>query len=238
MPYHGEERFQIASWVRQRLQALHPDFMLLVATDGGSPWTKARAVNRGMPEQTDVVVVVDADVAVPANALEWAVSVVAAGAAWAVPYSIVHRLHQDATAALLHGTPALEVDTPPTRDCIRHRPPYPAVPGGGIFVVARDAWGTAGGFDERFVWGVEDASLGYALDTLAGPHLQHDGPLVHLWHTPRVITRAIHDDHRLEARYRAARGDVEAMRRLIRERTTGDPTVHVKSVPHASGTPV
>lgn len=215
MPYHGEARFRLASWVRLRLEALHPSWRLLVGVDGGEPWTKARAVNRAVSSRAEVIVVTDADVAVPAKALEWAVAAVIGGAAWAVPYGTVYRLHREQTAEVLAASPVAEIEVLEDGACVRHRPPYDATPGGGVFVVAREAWETVGGFDERFVWGQEDAPLGHALDTLAGPHEQLPAPLWHLWHEPRPPTQAMYDDQRLENCYHAARGDVEAMRRLI-----------------------
>lgn len=228
MPYHGEARFRLASWVRQRYQALHPGWSFHVATDGGAPWTKARAVNRGVPDAAEIVIVTDADVAVPAKALEWAVDRVVEGAAWAVPYGFVYRLDRERTALTLGRSPAVEIEAFRADECARA--PYPAVPGGGIFVVARDAWETARGFDLRFHFAQEDAPLGYALDTLAGPHEQLPAPLLHLWHEPRDPHgrgAELAADMKLENRYLAARGDPIAMAALIRERGAG-PAVTVK----------
>lgn len=234
MPYVGTDRFRVALWVRQRYETLHPHWRLVVAVDGGRPWSKARAANRGVPPGADIIIVSDADVAVPAKALEWAVATVADGAAWAVPYGMVYRLHEGTTAEVLHQAPGIEVEPVADAACVAHRPPYPAVAGGGILVVARDAWETIGGFDERFEWGQEDAPLGHALDTLAGPHEQLPAPLWHLWHVPRTQSPQMYTDHALEARYLAAHGHPEAMRRLIREQTTGTPGV----VPHTGVEPV
>lgn len=218
MPYHGEARFRLASWVRQRLEALYPSWRLLLGVDGGDPWTKARAVNRAVSGRADVLVVTDADVAVPVAALEWAVARVAAGAPWAVPYGTVYRLTLEHTATLLARSPVAAVDHLDARVCIPNRPPYPAVPAGGIFAVSRAAWATVGGFDERFVWGQEDVPLAGALDTLVGHHEQLDAPLWHLHHDQRRVSRQMYADQRLEARYLAARGKPDRMRALVAER--------------------
>lgn len=223
MPYHGAPRFRLASWVRQRFGALHPEWSFVAATDGGEPWSKARAVNQGVPDSAEVIVVTDADVAVPAKALDWAVAQVMGGAAWAVPYGRVFRLGPETTAEVISHWPAT-IDPTEMEASACSRPPYDAVPGGGIFVVARDAWETVRGMDLRFTFGQEDAPLGYALDTLAGPHEQLPAPLWHLHHEPRDPFgrgRQLGNDVRLENRYHAARGDVAAMRRLIRERGAG-----------------
>lgn len=218
VPFTGGDRFRVASWIRQRLEALHPSWPLLVGIDGGEPWTKARAVNRAIPGRGDVLVICDADVAVPAKALEWAVAAVLDGAAWAVPFGRVHRLTPEATTQILADRPDVEIAHMTAKECIPNRPPYDAVAGGGIFAVARDAWETVGGFDERFA-GQEDVPLAHALDTLAGPYEQLPAPLIHLFHPNRRVTRQLYQDQALEARYLAARGKPAAMLALIRERT-------------------
>lgn len=230
MPYHGgEERFRAASWVRQRYEALHPTWRFVVAVDGGEPWRKGVAVNRGVPDSAEVIVVTDADVAVPAKALDWAVAQVLDGAAWAVPYGIVYRLNEDTTADVIsHRAPTVDPHEMAANVCARA--PYDAVAGGGLFVVARDAWETVRGFDARFNFGQEDAPLGHALDTLAGPHEQLPAPLWHLWHSPRDPHgrgAQLGADAALERRYLAARGEPEVMAKLIRERGAG-PALAVK----------
>lgn len=221
-----------ASWTTTRLRSLHPEWPVVIATEGGQPWSKARAVNQAANVgSADTLLVMDADVALPAGALKWAVAAVEGfGAAWSVPYSTVFRLTAEHTARVLASRQDIELEPVNPMDCLRHRPPYAGVPGGGVFAVARDAWSTSGGFDPRFEWGQEDVSLAAALDTLAGPCVQLDGPLLHLWHPERRPSRSMYDAHALEAQYLAARGKPEAMRRLIRQRSV--------AVPHTAHTPV
>lgn len=216
LPFHSESqaRNRAASWVKLRLQALHPSWPLAVASGGCEPWSKARAVNTSSA-RAEIFVVIDADVALPAEALEWAVAHVEEHGGWAVPYGQVYRLHAEATAEVLASLPTVEVVAVPDESC-GHRKPYWGVPGGGCFVVSREAWETVGGFDERFDgWGYEDTALGHALDTLASPHARLSAPLWHLWHPQAPRDReAVAGNHALQVQYQRARGNVGAMRSL------------------------
>lgn len=229
VPVHGEDRLPGAAWIIGRLTTLHPSWPLTVAD--GEPWTKARAVNAAVPDDAEILVICDADVAVPPEQLLWAVRRVRDdGEAWAVPFGRVYRLSLERTTeviALPLATPITHLDA---KACVAHRPPYDGVPGGGVLVVSREAWGIVGGFDDRFTWGQEDVPLACALDTLAGDHVQHDGPLWHLFHPARRTRREMYHDMALEARYLHANGKPEAMRHLIAEGR--------RAVPHARNTPV
>lgn len=224
IPYQGESRFRVASWVKNRFQALHPSWTLIVATEGGDPWTKPRAVNQAVrASSADLLVVADADIAVTREALELAVQHVVDGAAWAVPFSTIYRLDQACTAEVLACPYDREIWPLDPEDCVSHKPPYPAVPGGGVVVVARDAFDTVNGVDPEFEWGQEDASFGWALDTLAGPHHMFDAPLWHMWHQPRSTSPSMYDAYRLEALYANANGKPEQMRALINRRHRAAP---------------
>jgi len=95
---------------------------------------------------------------------------------------------------------------------------------GGVLVIRPDAWALAGGMDERFTgWGCEDSAFLAAADTLLGPSVRHPAQIVHLWH-PTADTPGPGRDanYELLRRYRAAEGDVPAMRALIAERAPHD----------------
>lgn len=225
VPFHPttDERACAAFWVTARLQACHPSWELAVATEGGEPWTKARAANLAVGgrayDANSTIVIHDADVAVSATALAQTVAAVESGeAAWGIPHGIVYRLDQASTTEVL-ALPLLIGEPhhwPPDR-CARK--PYLGLPGGGVLVVSAEAWAEVGGFDERFVgWSGEDVALGWALETLCGPPVRMAAPLWHLWHPPARRTRTnLYANQRLEAWYRAANGKPDAMRGLLAE---------------------
>lgn len=215
VPWHPTAaRERVFEFVHERLALLH-DWPVIEAC--WEPWSKPRAVNFAAERtDADVLVVCDADCLVSPLALNAAVSAVQEGAAWAVPHRLVYRLTYDVTAGVLQGPPSVHPGVLAPREV--QRAPYEGLPGGGLFVVSRKAWETVGGFDPRFEgWGSEDASLGYALDTLAGLHVRGQVALWHLYHPQQDKTTAMDESQRLEARYLAANGDPEAMRALVAE---------------------
>lgn len=190
----------------------------LVIGSGGQPWSKGVAVDDGFARvETEGVIVADADCLVSCFDLGRATLVVAAGAPWAQPHSMVYRLHRKATGRVLAGHVVPDGMAPARVLC--ERPPHPAPAGGGIVVLSRDAYRTVGGIDDRFVgWGGEDISFARALDTLVGPGVRFDGALWHLWHRPQVRlrgNRACPANEELAGRYLAAVGDPVAMREVI-----------------------
>lgn len=211
------ERFRVASWVTQRLQSQH-HWPVRVADTHTRPWSKSHAVNAAIADHyADVYVVCDADVFVDRLPLAYAVSAVEVGAPWAVPHGTVYRLPQHETGVVIGQSPAsANLAVPDLKDHEHTRAPYPGLPGGGLFVVSRAAWLDVHGFDERFIgWGSEDVSLGWALDTLAGPHWRGDAPLWHLWHPIEPRGMELYDNQRLEEQYRQANGQPDAMRLLV-----------------------
>ncbi len=140
-------------------------------------------------------------------------------ARWVVPHGSVHRLTEEATAAVLAGRGA------DLTKVVRRRYQGPA--GGGIVVCTREAYDTVGGIDARFLgWGGEDLSFGWALDTLVGQHERIGVPLVHLWHPhPAPNLRGSPEAEALVAQYRAARGVPRLMRAVIAGTEPEPPTV-------------
>jgi hypothetical protein len=191
----------------------------IVAGLSGEPWCKAAAVADALAAvpDADPLVVHDADVLVPADALGLAVAAVETGAAWAVPHRLVHRYGQRSTR-LLYGPSPSHMQEPTLE-----RWPYDGIVGGGVVVLRRETYDVCP-LDSRFVgWGGEDESWGWALRTLYGEPVRGDATLVHLWHphatgipSQRVPGRPARlESAQLRLRYRSALGDPARMRALV-----------------------
>jgi hypothetical protein len=90
---------------------------------------------------------------------------------------------------------------------------------GGLLIVAREGWRTAGGYDERMSgWGGEDNAINTALDATWGPMRHVPLPLHHLYHpTTKGEERPM--GARLALReFRLARGSRAAVKALLRHR--------------------
>ena len=203
------ERVAVRQWIITRWHTVH-GLPVTLAECPDDVWSKGATVNPAIAASTaDIVIVADADSFVPDENLTAAIATTTTGG-WAMPYGEVKRLDRPSTAALLAnkpGRPRLE------------RGPYPALPGGGIVIAHRDAWATVRGLDPRFQgWGGEDHALGLAMRILVGDVHRQRCALTHLWHPPAPANRRPAPATRhLDARYRAARRDPDAMRTLIGE---------------------
>lgn len=99
----------------------------------------------------------------------------------------------------------------------------------GIVVCSRGVFDEVGGFDERFtVWGGEDRSFRFAVETLCGPSQRIDGFSYHLWH-PRGRDQWVRTAERkamydLALRYKEAAGSARQAGILrATKRTIADP---------------
>jgi hypothetical protein len=198
---------------------LHPGLNVLygVDTSGNAEWSKGRAVAHGVSRsRSPIIVVADADVTVPPEALGYSIIAVMHGAAWSMPHGIVHRLSRRGTNAVYLAESEL-LDAPTFKLTERtHVGPH----GGGMVVTTRAAY-EATGIDPRFTgFGGDDISFARALDTLVGPCERFDFPMTHLHHerTPRRPgNRGSTENEALAARYMIADGDADAMRSIIAE---------------------
>lgn len=191
----------------------HPGWPVVVGGCSSGTWSKGAAVRDGVDRSTSsVLVLADADSFVTdPGVLTSAVHAVHIGRArWVMPHDIVYRLTEDETARILPGR------LPPRLRRV-HRDPYRGTVGGGITVIARDAFELVGGIDDRFEgWGGEDVAFGYALETLVHPVHRLDGRLAHLWHPhPAPDLRGSPAAEALVAEYTAARGVRRRMRALV-----------------------
>lgn len=208
VPWRGGEPWRDRAWtyVSAWYATHHPSWEVVTADGPAGPWCKATAVQAAMDRvDSGVVVVADADVITPD--VGECVTAVAAGAPWAVPHHIVHRLTPDATTAVRDGAPLPDWRLPHTllRQVVAeiHR----SVVGGGVVVLDRACWDTVP-MDARFTgWGQEDLAWGWALTRTYSTPYRPLGPLWHLWHPPQDRdTRTVGSRYsqRLWARYSRA----------------------------------
>lgn len=198
------------AWLRPRLEAL--GWPVVVATHGDGPWVKASVVMPAVEASAaDVIVMADADCWTPG--LFDAVAAVEAGASWAMPHTLVHRLTEGATVRLLAGGVPWSLEA-----FACEQPPYPGVWSGGVVVARRDVL-----LDVPMPivegWGSEDHCWGWALACLhGGDPWQAPDPLYHLWHPPAERIDRMNGSYPAQAlrrQYFAARNDRPAMRALV-----------------------
>lgn len=212
-------RLNARAWVARWYAEHFPGMPIFTGDTPSGEWSKGAAVDaaRGHCAQVlgrpDVYVLADADSFIEnPDDLRRALELVATGAApWVVPHYEVYRL-RDVETQRLHDDP-----TATPRLGWTCRPIYRGPAGGGITVIAPDAFDAVGGIDRRFLgWGGEDVAFGYALETLVAPATRLEGRLVHLWHPhPAPNHRGPPESEDLVARYSAARGVRRRMAAVI-----------------------
>ena len=198
-------------WVSGRYGLNHPTWKVLKASSSTDRWCKAAAVNPAVAKSTaDVIVQADADVWT--DGLGEAIQQIEAGAPWAVPHNLVHRLSEVGTQAVLDGA---DWSAQPLA-----QRPYAGLIGGGIVVARREVF-EAVPLDMRFKgWGQEDEVHGVALCAHYGAPWRGNADLVHLWHPPqeRMSRRkGSAASWALRQRYWACRNDKAGVERLLEE---------------------
>lgn len=204
------------AWMREWYAAHFPDWEVVLGEAPEGNWRKGAAVADALARAKGLTLVVaDADCVVAPAALTEAVRMVQTGAApWVVPHTLVHRLDEVSTAAVLGSAP----EAVTFGGCVV-RKPYQGFAGGGLLVVDRSAYETAGGIPQAFHgWGAEDEALALVLDTLVGEHVRLPHDLWHLWHEhgARVRDPLYRENRALLRRYKAAAQNADAMWALVR----------------------
>lgn len=216
VPYRsdGGHRDRAWRWIRNWWATEHPDWQVVHGRCPDGPWVKALAVTDALVRADgDLLVVADADVY--CDGVTAAVEAVQAGAAWAVPHCLVHRLSESATAAVFGGA------TPGPALGGYVRKPYKGVEGGGMAVLPRSLYEQVP-LDPRFAeWGQEDESFGLALTAVGGRRWRGTANLWHLWHEPMPRLNqhvGTAENHALHVRYQyAAQDGPDAVRALLDE---------------------
>lgn len=209
IPWSGNcvYRASARSYVESRWRSL--GFNVLIGEMDG-PWSKAVAVANALEHsRAEVLVVTDGDVwtdAAPTHAR----AIADGEMPWSTPFGSVNRLNEPATEVVLTGGPL---------EGRLLKPPYKAVPGGGIVVLRRDIYDQIP-LDPRFVgWGHEDEAWGMALTCLIGRPVMAPDKLWHLWHPPqdKSSTPERRLNQHLRSQYSRARRDKERMTQLVFE---------------------
>lgn len=213
VPFGGNCRYreQAWGWVRERYRAEHPGWAVVEALAPAGEWCKGAALIPAV-ESCEAEIVIQADADVWCDGLEAAVAAVEAGAGWAVPHKLVHRLSKEGTSAVLAGAAWREQPT--------DQKPYEGILGGGIVVARRDVFRDVP-IDSRFEgWGQEDESHALALNALHGDPWRGRADLIHLFHPPQPRDsrrKGSSESWKLRRRYFAARRKPGAIRALLEE---------------------
>lgn len=175
-------RERVWRWLEAAWRAELPDVEICTGDDDKEPFSRAAALNSAADKASgDILVVLDADTWLEPAGLREAVAQIRAGRRW-VPKARKVFLGQDDTERLV-GRPWRGFPTKMLERSGSDRFTIPAP-----VVVARSAWVTVNGFDERFRgWGCEDNAFILALKTLAPDTAQGEGTAVHLWHPNKII---------------------------------------------------
>ncbi len=214
------QRERALGFVAGSYAATHPRWEVVEAPAASAgDWCKATAINPAI-EASSAKIIIQADADCWADDLADAVAAVEAGAAWAVPHLLVHRLSEQGTEAVLAGED--------WRDQPLAQNPYRGILGGGFVVTRRDVL-LAAPLDPRFKgWGGEDEAHADALNALFGPPWRGSADLIHLWHPPQQrMTRrkGSYESWALRCRYRNCKDDPAAMAALIEESRDTSPAL-------------
>ena len=117
------------AYVRSLYAEHHPDWQVIEARAPEGEWCKGATLAPAIAA-CDAEIVTQCDADVWCDGLAAAIGAVEAGAAWALPHTLVHRLSEEGSAAVLADAPWQE--QPLTQ------PPYKGIEGGGIVVASRE----------------------------------------------------------------------------------------------------
>jgi hypothetical protein len=228
VPYRpdGGHRDRAWRWLRNWWAVEHPGWQIVTGQCPDGPWVKAAAVADALT-RADGRILVIADADVWTDGVGMAVDAVQSDAPWAVPHGLVHRLGEQATAAVMAGA------APGPQLGGLAQKPYKGYEGGGITVLTRSAYQQVP-LDPRFLgWGSDDEAWALAMGALLGRRWRGTAPLFHLWHEPQKrLNRHVgsQPSRALHVRYQyAAQDGPEAMRALIGEVTCGDSYLHSRT---------
>lgn len=222
----GGERDRLWTWTRARWEREMPDVPIVEGHHAGPGlFNRSEACNRGragIPDGTDVIVCLDADVWLDPNQVRQAIALAAATGRVVVGFEWWYGLNEAGTARIV-GKNYRGDWRPFIRN--RYHDSHSA-----LVAVPTWLWDQVGGFDPRFVgWGLEDSAFVLATDIASRaalsdsyqpgrprvhgtfgwrqePHLRIDGDCWHLWHprSDQARTDEREGNRPLFERYQAA----------------------------------
>lgn len=197
----GGERDRLWSWCRARWLRDVPEIPIVEGHHAGPGlFNRSAACNRaraGVPDGTDVVVILDSDSWIDPDQVRQAIRVAHAHGRVTVGFEWWYGLNEAGTEKILRGHRGSWTGFIRNRYHDSHS---------ALVAVPVDLWDAVGGFDERFVgWGLEDSAFVLATDIVSlaslgtdyvvgrprrhgtfgwavEPHLRIDGDCWHLWH--------------------------------------------------------
>lgn len=205
-------------WVMARYEHLLPEVEVLIG-DAGGPFNRSSFINAGAASSgRKYLLIADADTIPYREALLQGLDMIDAGYGWVIPYGDADYYNSDQRSAeeILRRSPVDNIR--PEEITWEHK----LKSWSGQVLIERDDFEALGGFDERFQgWGYEDNAFVAMCDTMLGDHGRvRDAWTIHIWHpAPEETTWRqpnIDANRRLFESYEAARGDQDAMMRIIR----------------------
>lgn len=205
VPFRGGDPNRDAAWawLQARYEAIFPGAELIVADDGGNPFSRAASLNEAASMATgEVLALIDADVLVPRLQIVAAIEAAQVAPGLVFPFTRYLAIRSEPTQTVLQTEPYIWPTLSPegawmdTDACL-----------GAAVICSRETFELAGGFDPRFRgWGFEDVAFAIAAGHLAGEIRRISGTLWHLYHPSAVNHEA--EDYRLnqalEQRYEEA----------------------------------
>jgi glycosyltransferase involved in cell wall biosynthesis len=170
-------------WVTNRIRKLLPDSEILVPIQETLPFNKSAAVNSAVKvAKNDILLICDADMVFNIDLIENSTKIVR-DVPWVAPMRERWDLTWQCSTDLLNKPYDIELDGLKCYQKYKEG----RCRGGSVFMITKENFYKAGGFDERFIgWGYEDAAFVIAALRTIGGYVETDNLAYHLWHPPAI----------------------------------------------------
>jgi glycosyltransferase involved in cell wall biosynthesis len=219
IPYKPDYGFRDEAfrWISAFYQKNMPFAEVCLGHSNSVNFSRGQAINNAAKKaKTDIFLIADNDIFYDPNLIFEAKEKLKHNA-WIIPFKRVHDIQEVSTKKLLQTEPNWQISMH-VQSTIR-------TPGskGGLSLIPREHFEAVNGFDERFVgWGGEDDAFACSVDTICGKHDRLNKEIYHLWHpnSKRSGNPNYQNNYKLYLKYAKAKGNVEAMKKLIHNRLT------------------